>query len=145
MDLTAPPLEMLDRITTQLEHGQKEGFWLWDVQKKAMVLTIPAILVMLGDNPMQSRDANDEQPASATKDVADDTSIHSNASTEQESDSGAKKKGGHQKETIQELISRAKQFITLWDLDLGNAEATPYIELRAASPLPPPTLEDVHP
>ncbi|KAH7867912.1 uncharacterized protein C8R40DRAFT_1164165 [Lentinula edodes] len=129
----APPLEMLDGITTQLEHGQKEGFWVWDVQKKAMVLMIPAVLAMLGDNPMQSefschvglvgkyfcrccfakgRDANDEQSASATKDVADDTSIHSNASTEQESDSGAEKKGGRRKETIQELISRAKRFIT---------------------------------
>ncbi|KAJ3911099.1 hypothetical protein F5877DRAFT_86479 [Lentinula edodes] len=31
-----------------------------------------------------------------------------------------------------------------WDLDLGNVEATPYIELRAASPLQPPTLKDVH-
>ncbi|KAJ3870883.1 hypothetical protein F5051DRAFT_434294 [Lentinula edodes] len=126
--------ETLDGITTQLEHGQKEGFWVWDVQKKAMVLMIPAVLAMLGDNPMQSkffchvglvekyfchccfakgRDANDEQSASATKDVADDTSIHSNASTEQESDSGAEKKGGRRKETIQELISRAKQFITV--------------------------------
>ncbi|KAJ3911011.1 hypothetical protein F5877DRAFT_86627 [Lentinula edodes] len=28
-----------------------------------------------------------------------------------------------------------------WDLDLGNVEATPYVELRAASPLQPPTLK----
>ncbi|KAJ4495005.1 hypothetical protein C8J55DRAFT_554614 [Lentinula edodes] len=33
----------------------------------------------------------------------------------------------------------------LWDLNLGNVEATPYIELRAASPLLLPTLEDVPP
>ncbi|KAJ4464559.1 hypothetical protein C8J55DRAFT_562373 [Lentinula edodes] len=33
----------------------------------------------------------------------------------------------------------------LWDLDLGNIEATSYVELRIASPLQPPTLEDVHP
>ncbi|GAW00502.1 hypothetical protein LENED_002026 [Lentinula edodes] len=33
----------------------------------------------------------------------------------------------------------------LWDLDLGNVEATPYLKLRVTSPLPPPTLEDVHP
>ncbi|KAJ3808700.1 hypothetical protein F5876DRAFT_78473 [Lentinula aff. lateritia] len=32
----------------------------------------------------------------------------------------------------------------LWDLNPGNVEATPYIELRAASPLQPPTLEDIH-
>ncbi|KAJ3876072.1 hypothetical protein F5051DRAFT_441837 [Lentinula edodes] len=31
------------------------------------------------------------------------------------------------------------------DLDLGNVEATPHVELHTASPLPPPTLEDVHP
>ncbi|KAJ3858954.1 hypothetical protein EV359DRAFT_86980, partial [Lentinula novae-zelandiae] len=33
----------------------------------------------------------------------------------------------------------------LWDLHLSNVEATPYVELRAASPLPPPILGDVHP
>ncbi|KAJ4463614.1 hypothetical protein C8R41DRAFT_927319 [Lentinula lateritia] len=33
----------------------------------------------------------------------------------------------------------------LRDLDLGNIEAASYIELRTASPLQPPTLEDVHP
>ncbi|KAJ3870389.1 hypothetical protein F5051DRAFT_447810 [Lentinula edodes] len=32
----------------------------------------------------------------------------------------------------------------LWDLDLGTVEAAPYVELRTASPLQPPTLEDVH-
>ncbi|KAJ4469709.1 hypothetical protein C8J55DRAFT_564358 [Lentinula edodes] len=30
-------------------------------------------------------------------------------------------------------------------LDLSNVEATSHIEPRIASPLPPPTLEDVHP
>ncbi|KAJ3803576.1 hypothetical protein F5876DRAFT_84989 [Lentinula aff. lateritia] len=33
----------------------------------------------------------------------------------------------------------------LRDLDLGNVEAASYVELRTASPLQPPTLEDVHP
>ncbi|KAJ3803485.1 hypothetical protein F5876DRAFT_85238 [Lentinula aff. lateritia] len=33
--------------------------------------------------------------------------------------------------------------VLLWDLDLGNIEATPYVELRIASPLIPPTLGDV--
>ncbi|KAJ3804629.1 hypothetical protein F5876DRAFT_82852 [Lentinula aff. lateritia] len=31
----------------------------------------------------------------------------------------------------------------LWGLDLGNVEAIPYVKLHAASPLLPPTLEDV--
>ncbi|KAJ3845998.1 hypothetical protein EV368DRAFT_89748 [Lentinula lateritia] len=30
----------------------------------------------------------------------------------------------------------------LWDLDLGNVEATPYVKLRAASPLQPPTCHN---
>ncbi|KAJ4474615.1 hypothetical protein C8J55DRAFT_562440 [Lentinula edodes] len=33
----------------------------------------------------------------------------------------------------------------LRDLDLSNIEATSHVEPRIASPLPPPTLEDVHP
>ncbi|KAJ4467160.1 hypothetical protein C8J55DRAFT_565415 [Lentinula edodes] len=41
---------------------------------------------------------------------------------------------------------RAPQLLRkLRDLDLGNVEATPHVELRIASPLPPPTLEDDHP
>ncbi|KAJ4494535.1 hypothetical protein C8J55DRAFT_554173 [Lentinula edodes] len=33
----------------------------------------------------------------------------------------------------------------LRDLDPSNVEATPHVEPRTASPLPPTTLEDVHP
>ncbi|KAJ3803878.1 hypothetical protein F5876DRAFT_84229 [Lentinula aff. lateritia] len=32
--------------------------------------------------------------------------------------------------------------VLLWDLDLGNVKATPYVELHVASPLIPPPLED---
>ncbi|KAJ3803725.1 hypothetical protein F5876DRAFT_84593 [Lentinula aff. lateritia] len=32
--------------------------------------------------------------------------------------------------------------LELWDIDLGNVEATPYVELHVASPLIPPPLED---
>ncbi|KAJ3884127.1 hypothetical protein GG344DRAFT_84528 [Lentinula edodes] len=40
---------------------------------------------------------------------------------------------------------RAPQLLfKLWDLDLGNVKATPYVQLRTTSPLQPPTLEDVH-
>ncbi|KAH7868585.1 uncharacterized protein C8R40DRAFT_1177664 [Lentinula edodes] len=34
--------------------------------------------------------------------------------------------------------------VVLWDLDLGNIKATPYIELRVASPLLPPPLKDAN-
>ncbi|KAE9385484.1 hypothetical protein BT96DRAFT_949810 [Gymnopus androsaceus JB14] len=50
----APPLEMLDGFVDQLEAGQKHGIWAWDIEAKEMVLLIPAVLAMLGDNPMQS-------------------------------------------------------------------------------------------
>ncbi|KAI6039086.1 hypothetical protein EDC04DRAFT_3012242 [Pisolithus marmoratus] len=50
----APPLEMLDGIVDQLEHAQMHGIWAWDIEGREMVLVIPAVLAMLGDNPMQS-------------------------------------------------------------------------------------------
>lgn len=34
--------------------GQSTGFWAWDVVDQQMVLIIPVILAILGDNPMQS-------------------------------------------------------------------------------------------
>ncbi|KAJ3912740.1 hypothetical protein F5877DRAFT_84496 [Lentinula edodes] len=34
--------------------------------------------------------------------------------------------------------------LKLWDLDLGNVEAPPYVQLHATSPLPPPLLEDAN-
>ncbi|KAJ3886480.1 hypothetical protein GG344DRAFT_81677 [Lentinula edodes] len=33
----------------------------------------------------------------------------------------------------------------LWDLDPSNIKATSHVEPHIASPLPPPTLEDIHP
>lgn len=50
----APPLEMLDGIVDQLDHAQTHGIWAWDIEAREMVLVIPAVLAMLGDNPMQS-------------------------------------------------------------------------------------------
>ncbi|KAI6107639.1 hypothetical protein EDD16DRAFT_1694913 [Pisolithus croceorrhizus] len=49
-----PPLEMLDGIMDQLDHIQTHGIWAWDIEAREMVLVIPAVLAMLGDNPMQS-------------------------------------------------------------------------------------------
>ncbi|KAE9383725.1 hypothetical protein BT96DRAFT_1105543, partial [Gymnopus androsaceus JB14] len=51
---TAPPLEMLDGIVEQLAKSQSEGIWAWDSQLNDLVLVIPSVLAMLGDNPMQS-------------------------------------------------------------------------------------------
>ncbi|KAJ4488656.1 hypothetical protein C8R41DRAFT_896160 [Lentinula lateritia] len=125
----APPLEMLDGVTKQLEQGQSEGIWVWDIQQKAMLLMIPAVLAMLGDNPMQSefachvglagkffcrccfvkgRDAEDEIPGSAQVPIHDNVSVRSDASDTGE-DGG--KRHRRRKETIQELVTRAKRFV----------------------------------
>ncbi|KAJ3870447.1 hypothetical protein F5051DRAFT_447692 [Lentinula edodes] len=125
----APPLEMLDGVTKQLEQGQSEGIWVWDIQQKAMLLMIPAVLAMLGDNPMQSEfachvglagkffwrccfvkgwDAEDEIPGSAQVPIHDNVSVQSDASDTGE-DGG--KRHRRRKETIQELVTRAKRFV----------------------------------
>ncbi|KAJ3910970.1 hypothetical protein F5877DRAFT_86693 [Lentinula edodes] len=42
------------------------------------------------------------------------------------------------------LVSQPPQVLhELWDLDLGNVKAIPYVKLHAASPLLPPPLEDI--
>ncbi|KAF7329540.1 hypothetical protein MKEN_00216800 [Mycena kentingensis (nom. inval.)] len=50
----APTLEMLDGLVDQLEKGQTDGIWAWDVVLQELVLVIPSVLALLGDNPMQS-------------------------------------------------------------------------------------------
>ncbi|KAJ7634450.1 hypothetical protein FB45DRAFT_1025398 [Roridomyces roridus] len=50
----APPLEMLDGVVDQLERAQENGIWAWDVVLNELVLVIPQVLALLGDNPMQS-------------------------------------------------------------------------------------------
>ncbi|TFK20455.1 hypothetical protein FA15DRAFT_599637, partial [Coprinopsis marcescibilis] len=50
----APPLEMLDGIAKQIQTGQRPGIWAWDCELQEVVLVIPSVLAMLGDNPMQS-------------------------------------------------------------------------------------------
>ncbi|KAH9899608.1 hypothetical protein C8Q73DRAFT_680493 [Cubamyces lactineus] len=50
----APPLEMLDGIVEQLRTCQRSGIWAWDCVLQELVLVVPSVLAMLGDNPMQS-------------------------------------------------------------------------------------------
>ncbi|KAG5642862.1 hypothetical protein DXG03_002007 [Asterophora parasitica] len=45
---------MLDGVVEQLEEAQKNGIWAWDVELHELVLVIPEVLALLGDNPMQS-------------------------------------------------------------------------------------------
>ncbi|KAJ3875201.1 hypothetical protein F5051DRAFT_462159 [Lentinula edodes] len=51
---TAPPLEMLDGIVEQLSKAQSDGIWAWDSHLNDLVLVIPSVHALLGDNPMQS-------------------------------------------------------------------------------------------
>ncbi|KZP32183.1 hypothetical protein FIBSPDRAFT_1020441 [Athelia psychrophila] len=50
----APPLEMLDGIVDEINAAQRDGIWAWDCLLEEMVVLIPSVLALLGDNPMQS-------------------------------------------------------------------------------------------
>ncbi|KAJ3859245.1 hypothetical protein EV359DRAFT_86638 [Lentinula novae-zelandiae] len=125
----APPLEMLDGVVQQLDVSQRDGIWAWDIEAKEMVLMIPAVLAMLGDNPMQSEfachiglagkyfcrscwvkghDAEDEGPLPARTTTTESGSVHSNAS----SGKSVSKKRRRCQETLSELRDWAKRFLT---------------------------------
>ncbi|KAJ3912042.1 hypothetical protein F5877DRAFT_85250 [Lentinula edodes] len=87
----APLLEMLDGITKQLEQGQLEGIWVWDIQRQAM-----------------GQDAEDETAVPAPGPISNNVSVQSDLSDT--GDEGSKKRG-RRKETMQELIARAKRFV----------------------------------
>ncbi|KAJ7432037.1 hypothetical protein FB451DRAFT_984978, partial [Mycena latifolia] len=54
----AHPLEMFDAVVEMLKSAQKTGIEAYDCQFDEMVLLIPWIIAMLGDNPMQSEFAS---------------------------------------------------------------------------------------
>ncbi|KAI0363137.1 hypothetical protein BV20DRAFT_958926, partial [Pilatotrama ljubarskyi] len=133
----APPLEMLHGIVGQLEKGQTEGFWAWDILHQEMVLVIPAVLAILGDNPMQSEiachvgltgrlfcrncmvrgkergngeDVGRQQTGHAQGDKTPASSAEESASS---MGSGASRSATKRsrKETMQELVDRARRFL----------------------------------
>ncbi|KAF8492938.1 hypothetical protein JB92DRAFT_2835266 [Gautieria morchelliformis] len=58
---TALLLEMLEGIVVQLRYGMPktgQGIWAWDCVYGGMVLILVWIFALLGDNPVQSLDAN---------------------------------------------------------------------------------------
>ncbi|KAI9067152.1 hypothetical protein FKP32DRAFT_1684097 [Trametes sanguinea] len=143
----APPLEMLHGIVAQLEKGQTEGFWAWDVVEQEMVLVIPVVLAVLGDNPMQSelachvglagklfcRNCMVQGKARADQDggglgAQDGPTVsghhgrprpgHTDSAGSVASDSaasdcsrGTAPRKGERKETMQELVDRARRFL----------------------------------
>jgi hypothetical protein len=113
---------------------QNNGVWAWDADSKEMVLVIPAVLAMLGDNPMQSEiachiglkgkffcqncwvkgsDAADREVSPARGDDGNmsDVSVGSNASNHSQQSSGGKKTWQKRKETLQELADCAHRFL----------------------------------
>ncbi|KAJ3841467.1 hypothetical protein F5878DRAFT_610142 [Lentinula raphanica] len=128
---TAPPLEMLDGIVEQLEKSQSEGIWAWDAVLNDLVLVIPSVHALLGDNPMQSEfachigfkglrfcrncwvsgkvDGNHENDGQDVQDVQDgnasDTSVGSISSRR-----GGKPKKSAQ-ESMKDMITRITDFM----------------------------------
>ncbi|EJD39390.1 hypothetical protein AURDEDRAFT_37439, partial [Auricularia subglabra TFB-10046 SS5] len=51
---TAEVTEMMDAAISQFEECQETGIWAYDVAEHELVLLIPSVFAMLGDNPMQS-------------------------------------------------------------------------------------------
>ncbi|KAK6984177.1 hypothetical protein R3P38DRAFT_3333013 [Favolaschia claudopus] len=158
----APPLEMLDGILDQLEESEEKGIWAWDSQENELILVIPAVLALLGDNPMQSEfachiglrgklfcracwvkgsDALDEEEPTASRPQHQDPT-ESDGETSQPhtpmqqepgspgspqvnspvgSDAGsetskAKKSRKRVKETLEQMMSRAKSFVKIGKL-----------------------------
>ncbi|KAF7299723.1 hypothetical protein HMN09_00978100 [Mycena chlorophos] len=132
----APPLEMLDGIVDQLCSAQARGIWAWDSVLNEIVLVIPSVLAMLGDNPMQSEfachigfrgkffcrvckvqgdpaDDEDEEDGGGS-----DAASNSSASSVGSMELGTKKKGAPKKkktaksrQSVAEMVSRIMQFM----------------------------------
>ncbi|KAF7346896.1 hypothetical protein MVEN_01441800 [Mycena venus] len=46
--------------------AQKDGIWAWDCELNELVLLIPTVLALLGDNPMQRSDSLDDDDATVS-------------------------------------------------------------------------------
>ncbi|KAK6969308.1 hypothetical protein R3P38DRAFT_3502157 [Favolaschia claudopus] len=144
-------------VTTHRECEEK-GIWAWDSELNELVLLIPAVLALLGDNPMQSEFAchiglrgklfcracwvkgsdgleaeapatptrRKDSPASDTENQADDP-VHSRPGSPQaDSPVGSdaesttskvkKSRGKRVKETLEQMMSRAKSFVKIGKL-----------------------------
>ncbi|KAJ7260975.1 hypothetical protein C8J57DRAFT_1232533 [Mycena rebaudengoi] len=132
----APPLEMLDGIVDQLEDCQSHGIWAWDSCNDELVLVIPSVLAMLGDNPMQSEFAchigfrgnffcrvcwvkgvpeDDEGEDEDENDLSGASSASGTEDTgqAQHQKKGKKKKSKKKKdETVSDMISHVTQFLS---------------------------------
>ncbi|KAJ3714464.1 hypothetical protein C8R42DRAFT_726467 [Lentinula raphanica] len=107
---TAPPLEMLDGIADQLQDCQENGIWAWDPLTESRVLLIVCVLALLGDNPMQSKDASaDKEEAIAHESGSEEGGGDSDAGSV--ASKGGKKKRTKFKESLQTMVNRVKAFV----------------------------------
>ncbi|TFK46353.1 hypothetical protein OE88DRAFT_1739458 [Heliocybe sulcata] len=138
----APPLEMLDGIVQQLKECQSDGVWAWDCKNMEMVLVIPSVFAMLGDNPMQSKiachiglmgklfcracwvsngAADEENPLASRDAVADDCVIDPDVCEDMGSEtssihSAMSNAAGTRKkapETFAQIVDRVKRFVEI--------------------------------
>ena len=133
MSLSITTSDQLHILNVIFRAGQRDGIWAWDVDAKEMVLVIPVVLAMLGDNPMQSelschvglagkffcrccwvrgRDTEDAEDATRARhghDNSDADSVNSRGSDA--TNSNETKKKGRAAETMQELVDRARRFL----------------------------------
>ncbi|KAJ3884626.1 hypothetical protein GG344DRAFT_60313, partial [Lentinula edodes] len=135
---SAPPLEMLDGITDQLQDCQENGIWAWDSKTQSRVLLLVCVLGLLGDNPMQSefachiglrgkffcrtcwakgKDAKAENSAvpegrdTSSGDDDSDTQSVDSASTAGNASKGGKRKRKVFKENLKTMYDRVKSFV----------------------------------
>ncbi|TFK46156.1 hypothetical protein OE88DRAFT_1638675 [Heliocybe sulcata] len=126
----APPLEMLDGIVDQLRECQRDGVWAWDAEYMEMVLLIPSVLAMLGDNPMQSEIAchiglmgklfcrvcwvssgtPDHDESELDGDADDQASDASSLNSATSDNAGPRKKSP---ETLAHMVDRVKRFMQI--------------------------------
>ncbi|KAF7325590.1 hypothetical protein MKEN_00408600 [Mycena kentingensis (nom. inval.)] len=124
----APPLEMLDGITEQLDKCQEHGIWAYDVVHRELVLVIPSVLALLGDNPMQSEFAchigfrgkffcracwvkGDPVDENAPPRQAPDPASDSDASVGGATKVPRKKAAPKKHQTVAEMVSRVTNFM----------------------------------
>ncbi|KAG1784306.1 uncharacterized protein HD556DRAFT_1251521, partial [Suillus plorans] len=132
----APPLEMLDGIVDQLENAWEHGIWAWDCVHEEYVLVILSVLALLGDNPMQSEMAchigsmgkyfcrickvkghgtvaKESNSAQDTTRAEDHDNNIARSLYETRNDAPLKSARKCTKETMEELVTRVKQFVKI--------------------------------
>ncbi|KAJ7633334.1 hypothetical protein DFH06DRAFT_1004418 [Mycena polygramma] len=132
----APPLEMLDGILDQLEAAQKDGIWAWDIELSELVLVIPTVLALLGDNPMQSEFACHiglrgkyfcracwVKGSDNLDEAEEEDTGRRRLGSDAESESG-QPKGRGKKESLEQMMARAKSFVKVIGKPRTKVETT---------------------